>query len=182
MKDKKLEFVTIRLIKDRTFFSEKEITDSYKAVQLVKDYIVDSNKEMLCSLNMDSKGRVINGSVVSIGTINQTMVSPSEIIKIALLSNAASIILMHNHPSGNIEPSLNDISVTRRMIEATNLLDITFNDHIIVGSKNENYYSFREKRGDLWESLKFDFLKCNDSDSNNQIEMLDNWIEENYER
>ena len=74
--------------------------------------------------------------------MNASLVHPREVFKAAILETAASIILLHNHPSGEVKPSLEDESITQRMVEAGQLLNIPVLDHIIIGSRN--FYSFRE--------------------------------------
>jgi DNA repair protein RadC len=76
------------------------------------------------------------------GTVNQAVVYPREIVKHCILSNACAVILVHNHPSGHVRPSEQDIRLTRSLSEVCRILDIQLHDHIIMG--NGNHYSFRE--------------------------------------
>lgn len=92
-------------------------------------------------INTKNKPTAIH--TVSIGTLNSTVVHPREIFKAAILSNAASIILAHNHPSGDPTPSKEDIGITKRLVDAGELLGITVMDHIIIG---ENNYVSMKKR------------------------------------
>jgi len=92
--------------------------------------------------HVDGKNRIICLEIVSIGTLNQAIVTPRDTFKTALLSNAAAIILVHNHPTGDPTPSAEDLEVTRRLREAGELLGIKVLDHIIVG---DSYYSFVER-------------------------------------
>ena len=78
-----------------------------------------------------------------IGTINSTVVHPREIFKEAYMRSASSIVVLHNHPSGNVEPSRNDINITTKLKRSCEMLDIPLLDHIIVSS-SEKYYSFKE--------------------------------------
>ena len=100
--------------------------------------------QILCVLNLDAHGVVQNANIVSMGTVNQTVSSPREIFKSAILSNAHSIILMHNHPSGSVKPSRQDLLMTKRMKEAGELIGIFVKDHIIIGGRTGESYSFRE--------------------------------------
>ena len=88
--------------------------------------------------------KYIDEDLVSIGTINQTIAMPREVFRKAVTLNAASIILAHNHPSGDIRPSLDDLQLTRRMKEAGQILGINVLDHFIIG--HNSYYSFLENR------------------------------------
>ena len=96
-----LEIVQIRLIQDRIVYNEKPIHSPQDAVEILGNEIKDYDREVLCVLNLDAHGVVQNANIVSMGTVNQTVSSPREIFKSAILSNAHSIILMHNHPSGS---------------------------------------------------------------------------------
>ena len=89
--------------------------------KLFQDLLKDCDREMFCILNLRTKNQVINVNVVGMGTLNSVLVHPREVFKSAILSNASSIILAHNHPSGDPEPSRHDIEVTKRLAEAGNL-------------------------------------------------------------
>ena len=99
-----LEIVQIRLIQDRIVYNEKPIHSPEDAVEILGNEIKDYDREVLCVLNLDTYGVVQNVNIVSMGTVNQTLICPREIFKSAILSNAHSIMLMHNHPSGSVEP------------------------------------------------------------------------------
>lgn len=83
--------------------------------------------------------------MASVGSLNQSLVSPREIFKTSILSNAANMLLIHNHPSGSLNPSKDDIEITDRLIQLTDLMGIPLLDHIIVGGNNIEYFSMREK-------------------------------------
>lgn len=104
-------------------------------------FLRNETKEYFLCLHLDVKNRVVALEIVSIGSLNQSIVHPREVYKTALLSSAAAIILVHNHPTGDASPSREDIEVTRRLKEAGELLGIKILDHLIVG---ERYYSFVE--------------------------------------
>jgi DNA repair protein RadC len=82
--------------------------------------------------------------IVSQGTLNASVVHPREVFRIAITESAASVILLHNHPSGNIEPSKEDLEITKKLVDAGNMIDIKVLDHIIIGG--DNFTSFA-KRG-----------------------------------
>lgn len=98
-------------------------------------------KEHFITLHLDGKNRIVAMDRVSSGSLNQSIVHPREVFKTALLSSAAAIILIHNHPTGDPTPSVEDREVTRRLREIGDLLGIKVLDHIIIGS---TYYSFAE--------------------------------------
>ena len=99
-------------------------------------------KEIFITLHLDNKNRIVCFDRVSVGSLNQSIVHPREVFKTACLSNAAAIILIHNHPSGDPTPSKEDIAITNRLKEAGDIMGIKILDHIIIG---ETYYSMTEK-------------------------------------
>ncbi len=106
-------------------------------------FLMRETKEMFLTLHLDGKNRIIAMDMVSVGSLNQSIVHPREVFKTACLSNAAAVILAHNHPTGDPTPSNEDISITRRLKEAGELMGIKVLDHIIVG--DGGYLSFVER-------------------------------------
>lgn len=106
-------------------------------------FLMQETKEHFITLHLDGKNRVICMDVVSIGSLNQSIVHPREVFKTALLSNAAAVLLVHQHPTGDPAPSSEDISITRRLKEAGDLMGIKVLDHLIIG--DNDYCSFVEK-------------------------------------
>ena len=92
---------------------------------------------------LDSHRLILKQQTVFVGTINNALVSPREIVRVAMLSNAAGIVLYHNHPSGNPAPSAHDVNFTRRLRDALALMDIELIDHMIAGTTR--YYSMKEE-------------------------------------
>ncbi len=105
-------------------------------------FLMKETKEMFLTLHLDGKNKIIAMDLVSIGSLNQSIVHPREVFKTALLSNAAAIICVHQHPSGDPSPSSEDINITRRLQEAGEIMGIKILDHIIIG---ETYLSFVER-------------------------------------
>lgn len=103
------------------------------AAQILSRYLEHADREHFVAMMLDAKNKVIGIHTVSIGTLCCTVVSPREVFKAAILANAASIIVAHNHPSGDVTPSPEDIQVTKTLKEAGKLLDIEILDHVIVG-------------------------------------------------
>ena len=137
-----LDQVGIRIVKERELFSEKPIENPEAAIQVVADALQDYDRELFCVVNLQSDMRPINMNIMSMGVLNQALVHPREVLKSAILSNAASVLLFHNHPSQNVKPSREDIAVTDQLIQACALIGIPVTDHIIVGNAKE-YYSFK---------------------------------------
>jgi DNA repair protein RadC len=106
-------------------------------------FLMKETKEIFLTLHLDGKNRIIALDLVSIGSLNQSIVHPREVFKTACLSNAAAIILVHQHPTGDPSPSSEDIAITRRLKEAGEIMGIKILDHIIVGEGE--YLSFTER-------------------------------------
>lgn len=106
-------------------------------------FLMKETKEMFITLHLDGKNRITCMDLVSIGSLNQSIVHPREVFKTACLSNAAAVILIHQHPTGDPTPSSEDISITRRLKEAGDIIGIKVLDHIIVG--DGEYLSFVER-------------------------------------
>jgi DNA repair protein RadC len=105
-------------------------------------YLRDAMKEFFHVILLDIKNKPIHNVEISKGNLNTSIVDPKEIIKEATLRSAASIILVHNHPSGETEPSSEDIDITNRIIQACDFVGIKVLDHIIIGKNKEDYLSF----------------------------------------
>lgn len=93
-----------------------------------------SKKEHLVAFYLDSRNQEIKREIVSIGTLNENLIHPREVFESAIKNNAASIIIAHNHPSGDTQPSAEDLYVTKRLVDAGRLLDIEIQDHVIVSN------------------------------------------------
>jgi DNA repair protein RadC len=93
----------------------------------------EQKKEKFITLCLDTKNQILKEEVVSIGSLNASIVHPHEVFKSALMESSASVIMVHNHPSGDPSPSREDIMVTEKMVEGGKLLGIDVLDHIIIG-------------------------------------------------
>ena len=140
-----LKQTAIRLVEEPPLYADYSITKPMDAVQLLSDVLKNYDREVIAVVNLQSDSRPINMSIVSMGTLNAALASPRDIMKCAILSNAASILLVHNHVSGSLTPSKQDIIITDRLHKVCEMLDIPVCDHIIIG-KGQQYFSFREKR------------------------------------
>lgn len=118
------------------FTSSHDVYDAFK-------YLAEETREHFLALHLDTKNHVICFDPVSIGSLNASIVHPREVFKSVLLSSAASIILIHNHPTGDPEPSSEDLAVTKRLKDGAELLGICLLDHIIIGTGK--YVSFADK-------------------------------------
>ena len=131
-----------RLFKQK---DEKEIyIHSPKDVLKQTSHLQENKKENFVVLYLDARNKLILKETVSIGTINASLVHPREVFEPAIKELAVQIILVHNHPSGDPEPSEDDLVMTKRLVEAGKILGIDVIDHIII-SKNK-FFSFKERR------------------------------------
>ena len=141
---KGLEFIHVELKRDTWMSPEVTVQNADDAVGVIHGMLEDMDREMLVCINMASSGRVINASICSVGTMDMALVSPPEILRGALLSGARNLIMLHNHPSGQIYPSREDITVTKRMATASAVVGVTLLDSIIVGQKGQRF-SFKNE-------------------------------------
>lgn len=131
---KRIDIVSIRMIRESSMlYGIRRINQPNDAVGIARRFLDDADREQLLVCSVDTKNQPTSISVVSIGSINSSIVHPREVFKTAILSNAASIIVFHNHPSGDTTPSKEDINVTNRLKEAGKILGIEVLDHIIIG-------------------------------------------------
>lgn len=156
MQKNELEVVNIRLVKEPSLYSEKPLHSPEDVKELVAKELAYYDREVMCVLNMKTNGQVINMNIVSVGSIRSALVSPREVFKSAILANAANVILVHNHPSGSVEPSREDILLTKRLEDCGNLLDIPVLDHVIVGGTTGEMFSFKsnDQMNEKWRSGK----------------------------
>lgn len=96
---------------------------------------LDSDTEVFAVLCLNSKNKMISSNIISCGSVDSTISPPREIFRTAIMKNACKIILVHNHPTGETTPSIEDISITKKLIECGKTLEINVLDHIIIGSQ-----------------------------------------------
>lgn len=140
----KLEQVAIRMVEQPPLYSNEPMNNPDVAIRVMNEFLSQMDRELFCIVNLQADLTPINMNIVSVGSLNEALINPREIFKSAILSNAHSMMLIHNHPSGNLTPSTSDIQTTARMQELGKLMGISLVDHIITG-RNGNYYSFRDK-------------------------------------
>jgi DNA repair protein RadC len=133
-----------RIQSQARLLSNNKITSPQDVAEIFIPLLRDELKERFIVVCLNSSNKIIKHETISIGNLNSSIVHPREIFKVAIDCLSASIILIHNHPSGNLEPSNEDISITKKIVEAGKLMDIPVFDHLIVAS--EGYTSFVEKR------------------------------------
>ena len=137
-----LKQVGIRMVEEPPLLSPEPMKTPEAAVRVLGEWLSEMDRELFCVVNLNSNLTPINMNVVSIGALNETYVHPRETMKSAILSNAAYLMLIHNHPSGALNPSKEDIEITDRIQNVASLMGIPVLDHIIVG-RNQEHFSLR---------------------------------------
>jgi DNA repair protein RadC len=135
---------SLRLVKEKAaeYDAPKYVKTSEDIVRVCREVmgLHEQAEENLVCFDLNTKNAIVAIRVVSIGTINSSLVHPREVFKGALMSNANSVIIAHNHPSGEVEPSAADHIVTRQIWKAGELLQVQLLDHVVIG--HDGYYSY----------------------------------------
>ena len=142
--------VRLKLAEAEPLYSTEQITTPDKAAEVMAQALSQMDREYCCVVNLDGANHPINFNVVSIGDVNQAHVPIQNVFKSAILSNASSIMMFHNHPSGSVQASREDIDVTKRLIEAGKIMNIPVLDHIIVGGGTAERFSFKEANPEMF--------------------------------
>ena len=138
--------VSMAEILRRSLVKKSERESVFSSERLGKKLIAQighKEQEHLMAIYLNNQNQIVDERVISIGTKNRSLASPSDILRYAVRCNASSIIVAHNHPSGSVAPSGNDREFTRNIMECCKLFEIVLLDHVVVG--RDTYYSFREK-------------------------------------
>ncbi len=134
----------IALVKEgRITTDTKTISSPRDAFEILMSEIGSADREIFLTLLLDTRHRVIGVHQVSVGSLNASVVHPRETFKAAMLANAAAMILAHCHPSGDPEPSAEDLAVTARLHQAGELLGLPILDHLIIG--HDRFVSLKEQ-------------------------------------
>lgn len=135
-----LKVVGTRLVREKTLYSPKPVTDPEVAIEVICDFLHDFDRETFGIICLSTKGEVNHISIVSIGNLNSALVSPREVFKVAILSNANSVILFHNHPSGKCLPSDEGFARQAKSLESLLWIILLWEDQrgIIVFGKTMN--------------------------------------------
>lgn len=141
---KRINIVSIKMVKESSFlYQTRQILSPNDAYEMIKEQLEGLDRGQFIIACLNTKNEPTNISVVSVGSLNKAIVHPREVFKTAILSNAASIMAFHNHPSGDTTPSDQDIQLTNRLYEAGELLGIKVLDHLIIG--DGSFTSLKEK-------------------------------------
>ena len=138
----------VTLIKDRQLpFDTCRLNNSAQAQPLVRSLIQthgQPDREQFCVLMLNAKNEIIGLNIVSTGDVTSATVTPRELLKPAILTNSSALILGHNHPSGDVSPSHDDLAATRRIIHASKIMGIVVHEHLIISMFDDAYYSFAD--------------------------------------
>jgi DNA repair protein RadC len=138
--------VRIQMVRERELlYDGNRFTAPAQAAEAFCTLLGEPDREYFVALLLDGKNRISAIYQVSQGSLNQSIVHPRETFKAAILSNSAAVLLAHNHPTGDLTPSSEDLAITRRLREAGDLLGIKVLDHIIVNTESRDYLSFVER-------------------------------------
>ena len=142
----RINFYSLKMVKeDSTLYETAVIKSPAEVYQAAKQLLAlhEKPEEHFCILCLNTKNKIVGVHTISIGSLNTSIVHPREVFKAAMLNNANGIICLHNHPSGDPEPSREDIEITKRLVEAGKLLGIEVIDHVIIGE--QGYISMKER-------------------------------------
>lgn len=147
MNNKKINIISLKVCKEKSVeYSFERIIKPKDILKLVKTAVGDTDREYFIVINLNNQNLPNSIEITSIGSLTETMVSPREVFKSAIVSNSARIILCHTHPSGSTSPSDADIKITNALVQIGKFLDIPVIDHLIVGG--DSVYSLMEN-GDI---------------------------------
>ena len=142
----RINFYTLKMVKEDSALYEVPVIKSPAEVYQVAKQILalhEKPEEHFCIICLNTKNKIVGVHTISIGSLNASIVHPREVFKAAMLNNASAIICLHNHPSGDPEPSREDIETTKRLVEAGEIMGIRVLDHVIIGE--QRYLSMKEK-------------------------------------
>jgi DNA repair protein RadC len=138
----------VMLVRDQHLpFEHDKLSNSREAHAITRKLIKtygQSDREQFCVVLLNTKNEVIGLNIVSTGAVSYAHVHPREVLKPAILANAAAMILCHNHPSGDVSPSQEDEVITARIIQACHIVGIQVHEHLIISICDDRYYSFAD--------------------------------------
>ena len=137
------------LVKDATvFFGKAFVNNSHQAHAVIQNLILtrgQPDREQFVVALLNAKNEIIGLNIVSVGVLSSAPIHPREVLKPAILANSSAMILCHNHPSGDLTPSPDDLEVTRKIIKASDIVGIQVHEHIIINLEDHRYFSFADE-------------------------------------
>ena len=138
----------VSLVRDRHLpFEQCRLNNSQQSQPIIRKLIEthgQSDREQFCVILLNAKNEIIGLNIVSTGSVSSAQVCPREVLKPAILASASALILSHNHPSGDLSPSPEDIAVTKRIVQASKIMGIIVHEHLIISMFDDTYYSFAD--------------------------------------
>lgn len=139
-----IPIVKLKMVKEKGLpYGEKKLDGPEKAAELASLLLDGADREYLLVISVNAKTQPLALEIVSIGSVDTAFAVPRETFKHAVMSNAAGIFLVHNHPSGDCKPSKEDMQITKRMERAGEILGIPVIDHVVIGERE--FYSLKER-------------------------------------
>jgi DNA repair protein RadC len=137
------------LVKDATVsFGQSCVSNSHQAHALIQNLILtrgQPDREQFVVALLNAKNKIIGLNIVSVGVLSSAPIHPREVLKPAILANSSAMILCHNHPSCDLNPSPDDLEVTRKIIKAADIIGIQVHEHLIINMENERFFSFADE-------------------------------------
>jgi DNA repair protein RadC len=141
---KRVDIVSLKIVRESSMlYQRRTVRSPQDAYDLVKEFVADADREHFLVVCLDTKNRPTSINVCHVGSLNASLAHPREVMKTAVLSNAASVLIFYNHPSGDTNPSPEDIEVTIRLVRAGEILGIEVIDHLIIS--DGEFVSLKEK-------------------------------------
>jgi len=150
----------IKMIREKSIKYQSSVSMSNQAAEVIRRTITEcgqSDREQMVVLMLDVKNRIIGTNIVSVGSVSSSIVCLRELFKPVILANSAALIIGHNHPSGDLQPSVEDNNITKWIFAGAHLLGITLHDHLIINIESKEYYSYAGNN--LLENIKKKSLK-----------------------
>ena len=159
----RIKEVRVRLAEGSHLYSDRQMDTPDAAVEVMKKELSQYDREVLVVVNLNSHLNPINFNIVSVGDLTSTIASIPNLLVSGILSNSSSFLVLHNHPSGDLTPSAEDIAMTRRVVEAGNLIGIPCVDHIIVAGGNSGRILSMRESGTINFNQKYPGLSAADA-------------------
>ena len=128
-------------------FERCQLSNSHQCHPIIRNLIEthgQSDREQFCVVLLNAKNEIIGLNIVATGTVTSAQIHPREVLKPAILANSSCLILCHNHPTGNVSPSAEDIALTKKIVHAAQIIGIQVHEHLIVSIFDDKYFSFAD--------------------------------------
>ena len=149
MRRKFISVYRVSLVRDKHIkFEQTSLSNPSQAQNIIRNLINaqgQPDREQFCILLLDAKNKTIGLNIVSTGSLSSASVHPREVLKPAILANASAMILAHNHPSGELTPSQQDKAITKKIIQASEIMGIAVHEHLIISMDEDRYFSFADQ-------------------------------------